>query len=164
MNDLANTYRDQGSWKEAQSLQEVALEKHKQLLGDDHPDTFNSMNNLAITYSGQGLWKQAQSLQEIALEKRKKILGQEHPLTLQNINDLTNNIQATGTIQASRGTPKQRTPSIIIYFIFTFRLLAYFPAHFLKHCKLFQSLILTQNSFCLQVDVQVVCSVYQSTI
>ncbi len=64
MNNLASTYRDRGLWKKAQSLQEVALEKCKQLLGNDHPDTLDSMNNLASTYGVQELWKEAQSLQK----------------------------------------------------------------------------------------------------
>jgi len=32
----------------------VVLEKRKQVLGDDHPDTLLSMANLACTYGNQG--------------------------------------------------------------------------------------------------------------
>jgi hypothetical protein len=36
------------------------MEKRKQVLGDDHPDTLTSMANLAATYSNQGRWKDAE--------------------------------------------------------------------------------------------------------
>ena len=85
--------------KQAQSLEEVVLEKCRQLLGDDHPDTLSSMNNLAITYKNQELWKLAQSLEEVVLEKHRQLLGDDHPHTLQNINNLANTYRQQGLHQ-----------------------------------------------------------------
>jgi len=51
MNNLANTYRDQGGTGEAAALQEEVLQKRRRILGEEHPDTLASMNNLANTYS-----------------------------------------------------------------------------------------------------------------
>jgi hypothetical protein len=39
------------------------MEKRKQLLGEDHPDTLSSMANLAATYRNQGRWKDAEVLE-----------------------------------------------------------------------------------------------------
>ncbi|KAJ7726554.1 hypothetical protein DFH07DRAFT_871647 [Mycena maculata] len=59
----------------AASLKALVLEKRKQLLGEDHPDTLLTMANLAYSY-------QAADLEVMVLEKRKQLLGEEHPATL----------------------------------------------------------------------------------
>jgi thioredoxin-like negative regulator of GroEL len=40
------------------------LEKRKQLLGADHPDTLQAMANLAATYHQLGRYKKAEELQD----------------------------------------------------------------------------------------------------
>ena len=55
------------------------MEKTKQVLGDDHPDTLTSMANLACTYRNQGRWKEAETLDVVVMEKRKQVLGDDHP-------------------------------------------------------------------------------------
>ena len=80
MGNLANTYSDQGRWKDAEVLGVVLLEKMKRLLGDDHPDTLSCMRNLAYTYRNQGRWKDTEVL-EVVMEKRKRLLGDNHPDT-----------------------------------------------------------------------------------
>jgi hypothetical protein len=45
------------------------MEKRKQVLGDDHPDTLTSMANLASTYRNLGRWKEAETLQVVVMEK-----------------------------------------------------------------------------------------------
>ncbi|EKM82275.1 hypothetical protein AGABI1DRAFT_124759 [Agaricus bisporus var. burnettii JB137-S8] len=90
MGNLASTYREQGKSKEAEALEVVGkskeaealevvvMEKTKQLLGDDHPDTLSSMGNLAIMYSNQGKWKEAEALQVVVMEKTKQLRGDGH--------------------------------------------------------------------------------------
>jgi len=79
---IALVYYEQGQWKEAEALQVVVMEKSKQLLGDEHPDTLTSMAKLAVTYRKQGKWKEAEALQVVVIEKRKQLLGDEHSSTL----------------------------------------------------------------------------------
>ena len=43
-------YVDKEQWTEAEMLQVVIVEKRKQMLGDDHPDTLRSMELLAMSY------------------------------------------------------------------------------------------------------------------
>jgi len=81
-------YSEQGRWKEAEALQVVAMEKMRQRLGDDHPDTITSMGHLAATYGRQGRWKDAEALQVVAMEKTRQVLGDDHPSTLTSMGNL----------------------------------------------------------------------------
>ena len=76
------------------------MEKMKQVLGDNHPDTLMSMANLASTYRNQGHWKEAEMLQVVVMEKRKQVLGDDHPDTLTSMANLATT--CTGTRGAGR--------------------------------------------------------------
>ncbi|KAG8723225.1 hypothetical protein FRC09_004207 [Ceratobasidium sp. 395] len=82
MTDLASTYRDQGRWEEAETLQVEALDATKQALGELHPDTLTNMANLASIYRAQGRWDEAEVLQVQVLDARGRALGRPHPNTL----------------------------------------------------------------------------------
>ncbi|KAF7761692.1 hypothetical protein Agabi119p4_9684 [Agaricus bisporus var. burnettii] len=88
LNGMALVYFEQGQWKEAEALYLVVVEKRKQLLGDDHPDTLRSMGNLAATYRKQGQRKEAEALQVVVMEKSKQLLGDDHPETLTSMGNL----------------------------------------------------------------------------
>jgi len=86
--NIANVYYQQGQWKKAEALHMVVIEKRKQALGEEHPDTLTSMGNLASIYWNQGQWKEAEALDVVVIQKRIKILGVEHPNTLTSIENL----------------------------------------------------------------------------
>ena len=69
-------------------LDMVVMEKTKQVLEDDHPDTLTSIANLASTYRNQGHWKEAETLDVVVMEKRKQVLGDDHPDTLASVANL----------------------------------------------------------------------------
>jgi len=116
---IALVYDEQGRWKEAETLQVVVMEKRKQVLGDDHPDTLTSMANLASTYRKQGHWKEAETLEVVVMEKRKQVLGDDHPDTLASMANLAStywnhphehgesclHIQEPAALEGGRGTP-----------------------------------------------------------
>jgi eukaryotic-like serine/threonine-protein kinase len=52
------------------------------VLGEENPDTLNSMHNLAVLYRDEGKYAQAEPLFTRVLEVRRRVLGQEHPRTL----------------------------------------------------------------------------------
>ncbi len=54
LNNLANLYRSQGRYTEAEPLYLQALDLRKRLLGDNHPLVALSLNNLALLYDSQG--------------------------------------------------------------------------------------------------------------
>ena len=56
-------------------LYEKALEIHRRLLTDDHPDTAKSYGNLAVNLNAQGKYAEAQPLYEKALEIHRRLLG-----------------------------------------------------------------------------------------
>jgi hypothetical protein len=51
---LAEAYRLEGRWEEAEQLFVQAIETSKTKLGADHPDTLTSMANLAFTWESTG--------------------------------------------------------------------------------------------------------------
>ena len=56
------------------------MEKTKQILGDEHPDTLTSIANLVSTYRNQGHFEKAEALEMMGMMKRKHLPpGEEHP-------------------------------------------------------------------------------------
>ena len=74
---LANTYRDQGRWDEAELLFSHVYNLNLQL-GAENPDTLTSKENQASTYRDQGRWNDAEQLEVQVMDMRKKLLGAEH--------------------------------------------------------------------------------------
>ena len=79
---LQLVYVEAGSWRKAEELQVQLMQKSKQLLGDEHPESLITMGYLAATYREQGHWKEAEMLQVQVMEKTKQLLGDKHPDTL----------------------------------------------------------------------------------
>ncbi|KAJ5869517.1 hypothetical protein N7455_004458 [Penicillium solitum] len=79
---LAQAYRIEGRWEEAEQLEVQVMETRKTKLGVDHPSTLTSMANLASTYRNQGRWEEAEQLDVQVMETSKTKLGVDHPDTL----------------------------------------------------------------------------------
>ncbi|KAJ7735188.1 P-loop containing nucleoside triphosphate hydrolase protein, partial [Mycena metata] len=77
-----------GKYKHAEKLLEEVLQKQKQVLGEDYPETLLTMGTLTSSYSALGEHQKAKELQIIGLEKRKQVLGEDHPGTLQIMGSL----------------------------------------------------------------------------
>ncbi|KAF7333618.1 FabD/lysophospholipase-like protein [Mycena sanguinolenta] len=84
----ANIYRDAGQYTKAQELEVAEVERCKNCLGDDHPDTLQAMHNLAMTYDESGQFEEAEKLYVVVLERRQKLLGDDHVDTLHTMNSL----------------------------------------------------------------------------
>jgi hypothetical protein len=121
----------------ARALHQQALVARWQLLGDEHPDTLESMNDLAVTLLEQGelagghtlLQKTlltlesmddraralcrhgdlagARTLQERALTARRRLLGDEHRDTLASEHDLADTLRAQGALVRARALQEQ---------------------------------------------------------
>jgi hypothetical protein len=63
MGNLAVTYNRLGRCQEAEPLEDIVLEKQKQLLGADHPHMLLAMENLAVIYQKLGRYQEAECLQ-----------------------------------------------------------------------------------------------------
>jgi hypothetical protein len=82
----------------AEELEVIVLEKRRQILGLDHPETLATMTNLANTYRDQGKLTEAEELEVIVLGKRRQILGPDHPETLAAMENLAKTYQGLGKL------------------------------------------------------------------
>ena len=64
------------------------LEGQKRILGNEHPDTLNTMINLAICYRAAGKYDDAEAIYLKVIEVQKRVLGEEHSFTQTAINNL----------------------------------------------------------------------------
>ena len=78
----------QGKYAEATPLAIEALKIRREVLGDKHPDTADSINNLALLYSKQAQYAKAEPLFLEALKIKRETLGDKHPKTALSINNL----------------------------------------------------------------------------
>ena len=62
LNNLAELYRVQGKYVEAEPLFKRSLAIREKVLGPEHPDVAASFNNLASLYQAQGNYAQAEPL------------------------------------------------------------------------------------------------------
>jgi serine/threonine protein kinase len=87
-NTLGETYLALGDAPKALALFAKAHPTLHAQLGDDHPDTLDSMNNLALAYLDSGKRDVAVTLLEEALRLKKIRLGDDHPDTLTSMSNL----------------------------------------------------------------------------
>jgi tetratricopeptide (TPR) repeat protein len=81
LNNLAELYRAQGKYEQAEPLFQRALAILEQQLGPDHPDTALSVWYLAVLSERQQQYEQAASLYQRALSIDEHALGPLHPTT-----------------------------------------------------------------------------------
>jgi len=72
MNNLASFYRSLGRYEEAEPLLIDCLERRKQILGEDHLDTIDTLNNIAVLYESQGRYEEAEPLAAKLIELTPK--------------------------------------------------------------------------------------------
>ncbi len=70
LNNLAELYRAQGKYAEAEPLYKRALAIREKALGPEHPHVANILRNMAECYKKTGKKKEAKRLEE-----RAKIIG-----------------------------------------------------------------------------------------
>jgi tetratricopeptide (TPR) repeat protein len=93
---LAEVYRAQGLWSEAEKLQVEGLEQQRRILGMEHPDTIRAAASLASTYLAQGRSSEAEKLEVDVLERQRRLLGMEHPSTIRAAANLAWTYHAQG--------------------------------------------------------------------
>jgi non-specific serine/threonine protein kinase/serine/threonine-protein kinase len=79
MDAIGRVYRSLGLYDKAVPLLEESLEMRRDILGEENPETSESLNNLAELYHDQGKYAEAEPLYQRALTIREKVLGAEHP-------------------------------------------------------------------------------------
>ena len=71
--------REMGRYAEARDLHQDTLDRHRRVLGEDHPDTLFSAHNLAVDLRKLGEVRAARDLTRDTLDRRRRVLGQDHP-------------------------------------------------------------------------------------
>lgn len=82
LNNLAEIYRVQGNYAEAELYLKRSLENAAKLYGPEHPNVAANLLNLAGNYRDRGMYAEAEPLAKRALDIWHKILGPENPLVL----------------------------------------------------------------------------------
>jgi tetratricopeptide (TPR) repeat protein len=77
---LAENYRIQSKFPEAERVLLRILEIDKKKFGPEHPNVALGLNNLAGNYRLLGKYEEAEALLKRALQILEKSLGKEHPL------------------------------------------------------------------------------------
>jgi tetratricopeptide (TPR) repeat protein len=93
---LAELYKAQGRYAEAEPLYARSLQIYEQKLGADHPHTATSLNNLALLYKSQGRYGEAEPLYARSLQIYEQKLGADHPHTAQSLNNLAGLYESQG--------------------------------------------------------------------
>lgn len=88
-----------GRLKETEDLYVQVVVARRKILGEDHPETWESVKELALIYRYQGRFKEAENLYVHVVAARKKVLGEEHPEIWEPAND----ISYSGPLEGGRG-------------------------------------------------------------
>ena len=78
----------QGNLKEAEPLLIKLLEIRRRVLGEENPQTLDSMRWLGVLYYNQGRYSEAEPLLIKAMEISRRALGEKHPDTLLSVRHL----------------------------------------------------------------------------
>ena len=75
---LAQLYRTQGRYTDAEPIYRRSLAIREKAFGPEHTELARGLNNLALLYSNQGRYVDAEPLYRRALAINEKALGPEH--------------------------------------------------------------------------------------
>jgi|GEM_PF-645840 len=98
LNSLAETYRSQAKYREAEPFYKRILAMDEKALGPEDPSVAASLNNLANNYRVLGKYAEAEPLYKRALKIWVKILGPEHPLVAHIQESYADLLRKTGRV------------------------------------------------------------------
>ncbi|MDN3293486.1 FxSxx-COOH system tetratricopeptide repeat protein [Streptomyces ficellus] len=99
---LSNILRSQGRYVEARELDEVTLERQREVLGPSHPHTYMTTSGLAMDLGTLGEYGRAMELATEAHEGFSEIFHESHPRTLAAANNLALNLRMVGQYARAR--------------------------------------------------------------
>ena len=86
--NLANVYKDEGRYAEAEPLDLRSLAIYKKALGPEHREVGRALNNLGLLHENAGRYADAEPIFKQALAIREKALGPDHPEVANTLNNL----------------------------------------------------------------------------
>ncbi|MBN1361994.1 MAG: tetratricopeptide repeat protein [Sedimentisphaerales bacterium] len=88
INALAVVRTKQGEYADANDLFAEALESRRHALGDDHPETLDTLNDFGVLRREQREFGAAEALLRQALQGRQRKLGPDHPACFESMHEL----------------------------------------------------------------------------
>jgi len=85
---IGATYQRLGAYDQAEPHLRFALDTRTVRLGEQHPDTIDSMHELGALYNEWGRFADAEPLDRRALELNRLVRGNEHERTLNSLHEL----------------------------------------------------------------------------
>ena len=95
-NNLAELYRSQGRYSEAEPLYLESVAIIRQSLPPNHADLARGFNNLAVLYESQGRYSEAEPLYLEAVAIDRQALSPNHPRLATHLNNLANLYRSQG--------------------------------------------------------------------
>src|SRR5260370_38132193 len=96
MNGLAEVYRVQGRWADAEPLYRRALRIRELMLGPDHPEVSVTLNSLGLLSFDRGRYVEAESAFKRALAIDDRPAGRDHP-------DVATDLTTLGDVYRAQG-------------------------------------------------------------
>ena len=107
LNNIANAYRTQGKYEEAEVNYKHAVSILENSVGPKHPNLATVLNNLAVLYRKQGKYIEAESLYRRALIIVEKALGPGHRNVAMSLNNLAILYQKQGKFTEAESIQKR---------------------------------------------------------
>ncbi|KAK7423377.1 hypothetical protein QQZ08_009054 [Neonectria magnoliae] len=86
----------------AESLKREALALRREVLGEKHPNTLDSIASLATTCGTRGRYSESEPLHQEALDLRREVLGEKHLDTICSISSLATTYREQGRYSEAR--------------------------------------------------------------
>ncbi|KAL8932406.1 MAG: hypothetical protein Q9211_006330 [Gyalolechia sp. 1 TL-2023] len=96
LTNLAISYRNQGTFGDAENYLEGSVKFFRKSLGPDRPDSFRAMMNLSICIGKRGHYKKVDIKYWGILKGREKKLGLNHPDTRRTLERLAHTLRVQG--------------------------------------------------------------------
>ncbi len=100
---MAELYRRQGRYADAEPLYKRLLANYEKALGPDHPDIAASLNSLAALYGNLARHGDAELLYKQSLAIHEKALGPDHREVARAVDNLARRLRTPAT-----GAPAQK--------------------------------------------------------
>ena len=102
LKNLAEVYRAQGRYTEAEPLYKRSLVIRETALGPEHLEVGSALSNLGLLYDTQGRYAEADPLHKRSLYILEKVLGPNHPDVATSLNNLALLPRKAGTLRGGR--------------------------------------------------------------
>ncbi|MEU1089176.1 FxSxx-COOH system tetratricopeptide repeat protein [Streptomyces sp. NPDC005892] len=99
---ISNIFRSRGRYVEAKELDEITLQRQRDILGAEHPHTYMTTSSLATDLGMLGEYTRAIELATEAREGFGQIFHEGHPRTLAAANNLALNLRLVGQYSRAR--------------------------------------------------------------